>query len=76
MMNSNMQLQQQVLDELQYEPRVDASGIGVTANDGIVSLNGKVKSYAEKYAAVHAAQRVYGVRAVTDETDCGLARFP
>lgn len=75
MMKSNTQLQQQVLDELQYEPSVDASEIGVTANDGIVSLTGKVKSYAEKYAAVHAAERVYGVRAVTDETDVDLPAF-
>jgi hypothetical protein len=75
MMKSNTQLQQQVLDELQYEPSVDASDIGVTANDGIVSLAGKVKSYAEKYAAVHAAQRVYGVKAVTDETNVDLPAF-
>jgi osmotically-inducible protein OsmY len=75
MMKSNTQLQQQVLDELQYEPSVDASDIGVTANDGIVGLAGKVKSYAEKYAAVHAAQRVYGVKAVTDETNVDLPAF-
>jgi len=46
-MTSSTQLQQQVLDELRYEPSVDASEVGVTANDGIVSLTGKVKSYAE-----------------------------
>lgn len=74
-MSSNTQLQQQVLDELQYEPSVDASEIGVTASDGIVSLTGKVKSYAENYAAVRAAQRVYGVRAVTNEMEVDLPAF-
>jgi len=74
-MKNNTQLQQQVLDELQYEPSVDASEIGVTANDGIVSLTGKVKSYAEKCAAVRATQRVYGVRAVTDAMDVDLPAF-
>ena len=74
-MSSNTQLQQQVLDELHYEPSVDASDIGVTANDGIVSLTGKVKSYAENYAAVRAAQRVYGVRAVTNEMEVDLPAF-
>lgn len=74
-MSSNTQLQQQVLDELQYEPSVDASEIGVTASDGIVSLHGKVKSYAENYAAVRAAQRVYGVRAVTNEMEVDLPAF-
>lgn len=64
---SNMQLQQDVLQELDYEPRVDAAEIGVTAKDGIVSLAGSVKSFAEKDAALHTAQRVAGVAAVADE---------
>ena len=75
MMKSNTQLQQQVLDELQYEPSVDASEIGVTAKDGIVTLTGKVSSYAEKYAAAGAAERVIGVKAVTDEITVDLPSF-
>jgi osmotically-inducible protein OsmY len=72
MNKSNTQLQQDVLAELKYEPTVDASKIGVTAKDGIVGLSGNVKSYAEKYAAVHAAERVVGVKAVTDELNVDL----
>lgn len=72
MNKSNTQLQQDVLAELKYEPSVDASKIGVTAKDGIVGLSGNVKSYAEKYAAVHAAERVAGVKAVTDELNIDL----
>jgi len=72
MMKSNTQLQQDVLQELEYEPSVDAAHIGVTAKDGIVGLTGNVKSYAEKYAAVHAAERVAGVKAVTDEMKVDL----
>jgi len=67
-MKTNLQLQLDVRDELEYEPAVDPAEIGVTAaNDGIVSLTGKVKSYAEKWAAVHAAERVERVRVVVDE---------
>jgi osmotically-inducible protein OsmY len=72
MKKSDTQLQQDVLQELKYEPSVSASEIGVTANDGIVGLAGNVKSYAEKYAAVHAAERVAGVKAVTDEMNVDL----
>ena len=72
MTKSNTQLQQDVLSELKYEPSVDASEIGVTAKDGIVGLTGNVKNYAEKYAAVHAAERVAGVTAVTDEMKVDL----
>lgn len=72
-MKTNIQLQRDVLDELQFEPAVDPAEIGVTANDGIVTLAGKVKSYAEKWSAVHAAQRVGGVRVVVDEMKVELA---
>lgn len=58
MTKSNTQLQQDVLSELKYEPSVSASEIGVTAKDGIVGLTGNVKNYAEKYAAVHVAERL------------------
>jgi osmotically-inducible protein OsmY len=67
MSKTNAALQQDVLSELKYEPSVDASEIGVTADEGIVSLMGSVKTYAEEWAAVRAAERVAGVKAVTDE---------
>jgi osmotically-inducible protein OsmY len=67
MSKTNAELQQDVLSELKYEPSVDASEIGVTADEGIVSLMGSVKTYAEEWAAVRAAERVAGVKAVTDE---------
>jgi len=65
---TDKQLQRDVLDELQYEPSVDASKIGVIAHDGIVSLTGTVASYAEQNAATHAAERIAGVKAVANET--------
>ena len=67
MKKSDAQLQRDVIRELKYEPSINAAEIGVTAKDGIVGLTGNVPSYVEKYAAVHAAERVAGVTAVTDE---------
>ena len=72
MSKNNTQLQMDVLQELKFEPSIDAAGIGVTAKDGIVSLTGSVKSYAEEYYAVRAAERVAGVKAVTDELKVDL----
>jgi osmotically-inducible protein OsmY len=63
---TDKQLQCDVLDELQYEPSVDASKIGVIVQNGIVSLSGTVANYAETYRAIHAAERVAGVKAVTN----------
>jgi osmotically-inducible protein OsmY len=55
-MKTDTQLQRDVMDELEFEPSVDASNIGVSAKDGIVTLTGKVGNYAEKYAASEAAE--------------------
>lgn len=74
-MKSNSQLQRDVMDELQFEPTVDASNIGVIAKDGIVTLTGKVNNYAAKYAASEAAERVTGVKAVTDEMKVDLPAY-
>ena len=71
-MKTDKQLQRDVLDELQYEPSVDASKIGVIAHNGIVSLTGTVASYAEQNAATHAAERIAGVKAVANETKVEL----
>lgn len=66
-MKTDTELQRDVLDELAWEPGVDAAEIGVSVEDGVIILNGAVKSLAEKWTAERAAQRVEGVRAVTDE---------
>lgn len=66
-------LRQNVLDELDYEPSVNAAHIGVIAEEGIVTLSGYVESYAEKLAAVAAARRVRGVKAIADEIEVRYA---
>jgi len=66
---TDAELQQHVMDELKWEPSVDAAHVGVSVENGIVTLSGHVPSYAEKYGAEKAAKRVYGVRAVANELD-------
>jgi osmotically-inducible protein OsmY len=63
-MKTDSQLQLDVLAELQWEPAVHAAQIGVEAKDGVVTLIGQVPSYAEKWAAERATQRVSGVKAL------------
>ena len=71
-MKTDSELQREVLDELKWEPSINAAHIGVSVKDGIVTLSGHVKSYWEKYVAERAAKRVYGVRAVANEIDVNL----
>ncbi len=66
-------LQQDVIDELDFEPSVNAAQIGVAASNGVVTLSGHVGSYAEKVAAERAAQRVKGVQAIAQEIE---VRYP
>ena len=72
-MKTDSQLQQDVIAELKWEPSVNAAQIGVEVKDGIVTLAGHVGSYAEKWDAERAAQRVSGVKALAIEMDVKLA---
>ena len=63
-MKTDSQLQKDVGEELKWEPQVTASQIGVEVKDGVVTLSGEVSSFAEKWNAERAAQRVSGVNAL------------
>jgi osmotically-inducible protein OsmY len=71
-MQSDHQIRQNVLDELDFEPSVNATNIGVGVHAGVVTLSGYVSSYAEKVAAERAARRVRGVRAIAEEIQVRL----
>jgi osmotically-inducible protein OsmY len=63
------------MSELEWEPSVNAAGIGVSAKDGVITLTGFVESYSEKLAARDAASRVFGVKAIADELKVRLADY-
>lgn len=71
-MKTDLQLQQEVLEELEFEPSIRELEIGVAAKDGVVTLTGFVDSYAEKKSAERAAGRINGVKAVADEIQVRL----
>jgi osmotically-inducible protein OsmY len=71
-MKTDAQVQQDVIAELKWEPSVNAAQIGVEVKNGIVTLAGHVASYAEKWDAERAAQRVGGVKALAIELDVTL----
>ena len=74
-MKSDMQLQRDVLDELKWDPAVNAAQIRVEVKDGMVTLAGRVESFAEKWAADSAAKRVSGVKALAVEISVEPTRF-
>jgi len=71
-MKDDQQLQQDVMDELKWDPILNASEIGVSVKKGIVTLSGYVNSYSKKIAAESAAKRVKGVSAIAEDIEVRL----
>jgi osmotically-inducible protein OsmY len=70
----DVEVRERVLTELEWDPRIDPSHLRVRVEDGAVSLHGTVTTYSQRYAAVRAAERVGGVKAVADGIDVVLSR--
>ena len=71
-MSHDDKLQKAVLAELSWEPSITAAHIGVTADNGTVTLTGHVNSYGQKHAAEMATGRVKGVKAIAEEIEVRL----
>lgn len=69
---TDSQIQQDVINEFNWDQSLVATDLSVTATDGLVTLRGSVPHYSDKTTAEHAAQRVAGVRAVADEIEVKL----
>lgn len=61
------ELRRKVIAELDWDPSIDNSAIGVAVKDGVVTLSGSVVSYSQKKNAERAAKRVAGVKAVAED---------
>jgi osmotically-inducible protein OsmY len=72
-MKDDLQLKDEVLSELAWDPAVHAEAIDVSVKDGMVALSGHLGTYAEKRAVEKAVRRVTGVRGVALDLDVILA---
>lgn len=76
-MKTDSQIQKNVMDELRWEPILNAAEIGVAVKNGVVTLSGLVDTYFKKIAAERAAKRVAGVKAVAEDIQVGVSpAFP
>lgn len=73
-MTRDEQIKAHILDELRWDPKVEAAEIGVIVKDAAVTLTGTVNSFPAKRAAEQVAKRVKGVRAIADKIDVKLIR--
>jgi osmotically-inducible protein OsmY len=71
-LKTDKDLQMDVVEELQLDPRLNAAGIGVAVERGVVTITGKVNNLAEKWTAERVVNRLYGVKAVANELEVRL----
>ena len=69
---ADVRVRDAVMRQLDWDPEVDASAVGVAAKTGTVTLTGFIDTYAGKLAAERAAKRVHGVRAVANDIEVRL----
>lgn len=62
-------LKQNIIDQLDFEPGVDAAHIGVAVERGIVTLTGHVTTYGQKMMVEDAVRRIKGVRGMAEEIE-------
>jgi osmotically-inducible protein OsmY len=72
-MKTDSQIQKDVMDQLKWEPFLNASQIGVAVKNGIVTLSGQVDTYSKKLTAENAAKKIAGVKAIAEDIQIGVS---
>ncbi|MCZ7866206.1 BON domain-containing protein [Agrobacterium salinitolerans] len=67
-MNDNT-LRQNIIDELEFEPSIDAANIGVAVDAGVATLTGHVPTYMQKASVESIVRRVKGVKGIAEEIE-------
>ena len=70
-MRTDAQIKQDILDELVFQPKIDATQIGVVVDDGVVTLTGLVFSYAKKITIIKTVEKIAGVKAIAEDIVIG-----
>jgi len=71
-MRTDNNIQQDITQELRWEPSLQDDDLAVGVREGVVTLGGFATSYADKVAAERVATRVKGVKAVANDIEVRL----
>ena len=66
-MRTDSELRTDIIAELTWDPSIRNEDIATAVKDGVVTLAGTVDTYAQRYAAERAVERVNGVRAIVND---------
>jgi osmotically-inducible protein OsmY len=67
MQTRTLDLEEQVIEELAFDPRVTSDDIAVSVKEGIVTLRGSVPNFYQKWEVENVVKQVRGVRGIADE---------
>ena len=62
-------LRKHIIDELEFEPMIDAANIGVAVERGVAMLTGHVGTFAEKSMIEDVVYRIKGVKGIAEEIE-------
>jgi osmotically-inducible protein OsmY len=68
-MRKDIEIQNDVVSELKWEPGLQDDDIAVGVRDGVVTLGGVATSYGDKMSAERVASRIKGVKAIANDID-------
>lgn len=71
-MKTDEQLKNDVTTELEWDPAIQATRVGLAVKNGVVTVTGHLDTFAEKFAIEKAVVRVQGVKAIAVEVDVKL----
>lgn len=72
-MKTDVEIQKDVMARLKWDPLLNAAEIGVSVEDGVVILSGRVDSYSKRLCAEKAAKEILGVKAVIEDVQVGVS---
>jgi osmotically-inducible protein OsmY len=72
-MKSDIEIQKDVIEQLKWEPFLNAAQIGVAVKNGIVTLSGQVDAYSKKILAEKTVKKVAGVKAIAEDLQVGIS---
>lgn len=72
-MKSDIEIQKDVIEQLKWEPFLNAAQIGVAVINGIVTLSGQVDAYSKKILAEKTTKKVAGVKAIAEDIQVGIS---
>mgnify|MGYP006292979815 CR=1 FL=1 len=72
-MKTDVEIQKDVIEQLKWEPFLNAAQIGVSVKNGVVTLSGQVDTYSKKILAEKTTKKVSGVRAIAEDIQVGIS---